>query len=665
MSLYIGANYHPHDWDAERWKTDIDLMREAGFNMVRLGHLCWDSYEPEEGVYEFAWFDRVMDLCKEAGLGVILDVSMRPAPSWVHRLCPGCNIYGRDGSVQPSIRRYMEDVADPAYQYYALRFAKVLTERYREHPALFGFGLCNEIGDGFRSYGELSRQRFVQWLRKKYGTVENLNRAWAARRWSRKLNDFQDVVFPENDLAVGAPECWLDMRRFFSDGIGEFFVKLKETVEETAPGVPHSSNHYAEKNNLGFDYMKYCDRLDTYPGMGFYPGYQVGEKTHFLMSTYMERLAETDKPMWCLEFQSGSKGLQHGPYGAVRMMAMLCLMRRAQMILGWTWRSMLAGEEQYLCGILGHDGCKSVNYREYGQLASDMKKLEAYAFPYLPVPDVAVAYSYDSDWVIQYAPHHYRQSYRQIMVEVEKTFFALNRDYNIVSPASRKHDYKVMILPGYVVMSKADADSIRRFTAEGGTVIMTAYSAMVDADGQVFSVPRPGLLDDVFGVRVAGFDRTDSAWNFTAGSRIVEDDQGRHELLKIEAAEPFYIDVDYYEELELTGAESVADFGGKGLCAVSVHSYGLGKAYYLAAETNAELLRWLLEFLTDSLGLKRGLSVPEGIQARQIAENQYFYVNTTDKEVRIPLAASRYGVLGEKQWQGELTLQPYGAELVV
>ena len=88
--LYIGANYHPHDWTEDRWAEDIRLMKEAGFTTVRLGHLCWDSYEPENGVYTFAWFDRVMDLFAEAGIGVVLDVSMHPAPLWVHRECPGC-----------------------------------------------------------------------------------------------------------------------------------------------------------------------------------------------------------------------------------------------------------------------------------------------------------------------------------------------------------------------------------------------------------------------------------------------------------------------------------------------------------------------------------------------------------------------------------------------
>ena len=66
MSLYIGTNYHPHDWPKERWEKDFQLMKEAGFDTVRLGHLCWDSYEPEDGVYTFEWFDQVMDFARDS-----------------------------------------------------------------------------------------------------------------------------------------------------------------------------------------------------------------------------------------------------------------------------------------------------------------------------------------------------------------------------------------------------------------------------------------------------------------------------------------------------------------------------------------------------------------------------------------------------------------------
>lgn len=644
MALYIGVNYHPHDWERERWKTDIEMMKQAGFTTVRLGHLCWDSYEPEEGVYTFEWFDEVMDLFAGAGIGVVLDLSMRPAPVWVHKLCPGCDIY-TDGNVrQPSIRRYMEDVGDPGYQHYALRFAEVLINRYKHHPALFAFGLCNEIGDGFRSHSEGTRRRFAAWLKAKYGTVESLNTAWAARRWSRKLTSFDDVVLPENGLAKGAPEAWLDMRRFFSEENGALLAKLAHIVAVNAPGIHHSSNHYAEKETLGFDYLEMGRQFVDIPGMGFYPGYEIGEHYQYLQSIYSQRLAEWNRPMWCLEFQTGSQGIVHGPYGALYMQAMLCLLNRAQMILGWTWRSMAGGEEQYLYGLLSHDGEPTVNYQEYQRLAADMKKLESCALPYLPVPDTAVAYDYDSDWVVQYSPSQFRLPYKKTMTEVQKAFFELNRDYNVVSLNELKGNYKLLIIPGHTAMSPEEADTVRQYVSGGGTVVMTGYSAVVDEHGQVFSTTMPGYLSDVFGVRVAGFERPD---------------------------ESAYADIHYYEELELKTASQYASFPGQELCAISVHEFGKGKAYYAAAETNCVLLQQLIERLTPELGLKQGPAVPRGIQARAIAENQYFFVNTTSREIDIPLVSlgtgrtKGYGVLTGQEYQDSLLLQPYGAELLL
>lgn len=667
MALYIGANYHPHDWDRTRWKTDIKLMKEAGFNTVRMGHLCWDSFEPDEGVYTFEWFDEVMDLFAQAGIGVLLDISMRPAPVWVHKLCPGCTIHDKSGIPQPSIRRYMEDVADQAYQHYALRFAEVLVKRYKDHPALFAFGLCNEIGSGKKSYSEQSRQRFIQWLKHKYQTVETLNRAWATQRWSRRLNSFDEVMFPENGIAIGSAEACLDMRRFFANNNSEFIIKLKGIVETHAPGVPHTSNHYAELDDMGFDYLECYDRFVDYPGMGYYPGFRVNERYYFMTSLANQRIAETNKPMWNSEYQAGGQGILHGPYGTIRMMAMLSLLNRGQMILGWTWRSMLGGEEQYLCGILGHDGIPTVNYREYREIADIMHKLEPYAFPYLPTPDTAVAMSFDNSCVIQYGEKHYHQTYRQTRVEVQKAFCHLNRDYNTVDLKHRKMDYKLLILPEYVVMSEEEAEAVRSYVAQGGVVIMTAYSATVDEHSQVFGEPLPGRLADVFGVRVAGFDRMSTEWRDPEESaKIVKDEKGERELLKVRTpGSEFYIDVDYYEELELHTAKEVAAFPDAGTCAISVNAYGKGKAYYIATETNAELLRWLIEELMPSLGLKQGPVVPEGIHAREIADGQTFYVNTTRCPIAIPLDKPGKAVLSGVDCEESVTVPPYHAELIV
>lgn len=680
MSLYIGTNYHPHDWPEEQWIVDINLMKQAGFTTVRLGHLCWDSYEPEEGVYTFEWFDRVMDLFAEAGIGVLLDISMRPAPIWVHKLCPGCNIYGKSGTRQDSLRRYMEDVSDPAYQQYAMRFAEKLVCRYKNHPALVAFGLCNEIGDGFLSHSEDTRRRFSEWLKKKYGNVEALNEAWVAKRWSRKLTSFDDAVLQENELAAGAPEAWLDMRRFFSDENGEFIVKLRKIVEKNAPGIPHSSNHYAEKDHYGFDYLKFCDSFVDYPGIGFYPGYSTGEKYQYMSTVYMQRLSESGKPMWCLEFQSGSRGIMSGPPGALHMMAMLCLLNRAEMILGWTWRSMLGGEEQYLFGLLSHDGIPTANYDEYKKIAADMNKLQKYGFPYLPKPDTAIAYSYDSAWVSQYGAAQYQQTYHQNMVEVHKAFYESNRDYNVVDLRNLKNNYRLIIIPGHILIGKEAAEQVRRYVDQGGTVIMTGYSASVDETGKVFSTSKPGYMADVFGIRVAGFFRTDMAWTFSSGTERNNDKGTVREILRavrdvscynmaeegkegVSRTEP--LEISYYEVLEPRGADVYAYFEEKNIPAVTMNQYGKGKAFYVAAESNVALIRWLLDILTDELGLKRGMIVPRGIQTREIAENQYFYVNTCDQEIKIPINGKGRGVLRDMEYDHELILPARESELVI
>lgn len=64
-TLYIGTNYHPHDWDKDKIISDLDTMVNAGFNVVRLAHLCWDCFEPEKGLFTFDWFDDVLEECKK------------------------------------------------------------------------------------------------------------------------------------------------------------------------------------------------------------------------------------------------------------------------------------------------------------------------------------------------------------------------------------------------------------------------------------------------------------------------------------------------------------------------------------------------------------------------------------------------------------------------
>src|SRR5262252_382047 len=83
--LYGAAYYNeymPGDQNA-RLEKDIGLMKAAGLNVVRMGESTWSLWEPEDGHFEYAWMDRVVDAMGKAGIKVILGTPTYSVPAWM------------------------------------------------------------------------------------------------------------------------------------------------------------------------------------------------------------------------------------------------------------------------------------------------------------------------------------------------------------------------------------------------------------------------------------------------------------------------------------------------------------------------------------------------------------------------------------------------------
>ncbi|SFD49242.1 beta-galactosidase [Paenibacillus catalpae] len=669
--LFAGTNYHPHDWPPERWRRDIELMREASFNIVRLGHLCWDSYEPSEGNFTFDWFDEVMDLFHEAGIKVVLDIATRPAPTWLHKKYPGISLTDSNGNRMEAQSRYMDDIGHPAFQEYALRFAEKLVRRYRNHPALYAFGLCNELGSGAPSYSNAARERFVDWLATKYETIENLNAAWTTQRWSRKLNSFQDVVLPISGHIQGAPERVLDMWRFYSDETLAYMHSLSILVKKLAPGARETTNHWSENPGYGFDYLKqYRDIVDL-PGIGFYPGTNPEDRRALTAACFFmdHRTGELDEPIWCLEFQTGDFGGYGSPRKAMRMYAYLSLIHRSQAVCAWTWRSMLGGEEQYIFGLLDHDGIPGWKYDEFKQFSEEFKLLQDRGFPRKPQPEIAIAYSYESLKVMAGNRSFYKTDYTHQVLQAYEALVRANLDCNIVNLRDMRKDYKILIVPGHAVMDKASAAAIRSYVENGGTVIMTAYSAKVNEHNQVFDTTLPGELSDVFGIRCGAFMRTRS-------HTPVENAGGLEKAeLRLERERPAILlggnehvpEIDYYEILETRTAKAMASFTNtlELSPAVTRKIYGKGEAIYVAIPADTSFLSSLLEQLYPKLGVNPGPTTPLGVVARKLEDDSTIYVNTTGTDQTIQINKPAKGLLTGRHYEQVMVLSGYEAELLI
>ena len=643
--LFVGTCYQPVDRSLAQVKRDVALMKQSGFKVVRMGDLSWDYFEPAEGKFDFRHFDAVMDEMQAAGIKVILDIPGQPAPMWLHQRYPGVDIVNQAGTRLAPAERYMDDIGDPDYRRLARRMADTLTRRYARHPALFAVGYDNEIGNGYISYSEADRKRFVEWLKKRYGNLDSLNKAWATQRWSRRIGSWDEVRLPYFD-GPGPAERYLDLRRFWSDVTIATLDDLEAVRRKNTPDKPTLSNYWSWSWRKGFDFQGSYRQHTTYGAMGYYAGEAIGGGWDATMIK-----AGMTTPTWFNEFTAGGGG-SYGSKGWSRMWAHFVLLLGGQAALAWTFNSHLGGEEQALMGLLDHDDRPSWKLEEWARIASDYAKLEKLGFPRSVQPRVAIAYSFDNvaahsaNGPSNTSRDYLKTSYQKQALGAFEPLLKDNIDVAIIKLSYEDLSrYRLIVVPGLYLLDKASTDALREFVAEGGTAIMTAQSAKVDEHNQWHATPLPGGLTDVFGLRTNEFYDV-------AGTLKIGDEEIKGTIA-------------HYEVLEPSTAEVVSRFTNLGGTppAITVNKFGKGRAIYLATPAQPQIMKPLYRMLYADLGIEPGPRTPDGVFARTV-EGRVLYVNTNWAPVDVPISGTMKGVLGGQRWDGTLRLEALGAELL-
>jgi beta-galactosidase len=646
--LFVGTCYQPVDRSPAQIKQDIALMKAAGLNIVRMGDLSWDSFEPEEGRFTFEWFDEILNKMHAAGIRVIVDIPGQPAPIWLHKAYPGVDIVSQEGDVVNPASRYWDNISDPDYRRLARRLAEKMLQRYAKHPAVIAVGYDNEIGNGQVSYSKADRDRFAAWLQRKYGSIEALNKAWATQRWSRRINSWDQVDLPYFN-GPGPNERYLDLRRYWSEDTINALKDLEVVRKKDAPNLPAVSNFWPTAWTKGFDWLRSFDQVSTYGAQGFYPGDPLNAAFELMMNK-----AGHDTPVWFNEFTAGGPGY-YGTPGRSRMWAYFGLMYHGQAFLAWTFNSHLGGEEQALFGLIDHDDRPSWKLKEWGQIAGEFRKLQKLGFPRYQKPEVAIHLSYDTNWLTG-APQgsnnstrdYFKGSYWDQAKAAFEPLFRDNIDASVIDVGYTPIDgYKLVILPSAYIVDQKTADTVRNYVAKGGTVIMTGYSAKVDETGKWFDTPLPGRLTDVFGLRTNEFYRFEQPLQVEFNGQTLTGSDS------------------YYEVLEPSTATSLATFANtpQRSPAITVNKFGKGRAIYLATAPQTEFLGPLIRSLYPTLGITPGPVTPEGVSARTV-EGRTLYVNSKNVPVTVTIEGTKTGVLSHKSYTGQIQLPAFGAEIV-
>jgi beta-galactosidase len=483
--------------------------------------------------------------------------------------------------------------------------------------------------------------------------LDNLNKSWASQRWSRKIGQFDEIGLPISGNVNGAPERILDFRRFISDEVNQVLFKVLDKVNINAPNSLTNTNAWYYSWMKYFDYapIAYSGKM-TRQGEGYYAGNSLINNDGIEGASFgIARIQyESTNPFWCSEFTT-----HNAVPNSIRKSAYASLMSGNQMVCGWTWQSIRGGEEQYLEGMLDWDGIPNRKYNEYKKIATEFKKIEKF-FPYKLQAEVGLAFSFPS----QIASYSFPEQHEGQVETCFSQFYKRNIDVRMLDISLSDLKYKLLIIPGVTVMDPKTAKKIRNFVNNGGTAIMTGYSAIVDTTNQVFTTTQPGLLNDVFGIRLGGYEEFESMNELSKisykGKKVRVDYKGK----SIESQSP------RYDIIEPKGAEVLANITSldKNYPVMTSNKFGKGTAIYIGLPARGEVLSPLLDELIRELSIKSGPNVPTGVMARQIDKTHFLYLNVSGEPQEIQMKDNSRSILFEKDYNGNFTIAPYEPEFI-
>ena len=272
--LELGTCYYPEHWDKSLWEQDLERMLEHGITTIRVGEFAWNLTEPEEGVFTFDFWDGFFDLVEKKGMKVIFGTPTATPPAWLTERYPEVLNARRDGTLYRHGMRRHYNYNSKIYQQLSCRIVERLGQHYGKRPCIVGWQIDNELNcetDEF--YSESDTLAFREFLQEKYGTLEELNKAWGTLFWNQTYTAWEQVYVPRPTIYDGTnPHQHLDYLRFVSESAIRFCRMQRDIlVRYRKPGdfittnglFPSLDNHRMARECL--DVYTY----DSYPNFAY------------------------------------------------------------------------------------------------------------------------------------------------------------------------------------------------------------------------------------------------------------------------------------------------------------------------------------------------------------------------------------------------------------
>lgn len=593
--LLYGAAYYDEYMPYDRLGKDVEMMKKAGINTVRIAESTWSTCEPQPGVFDFSHVERVMDAMEEAGINVIIGTPTYAVPTWMVKAHPdvlaetvrGRGIYGA---------RQIMDITHPVYLFYAERVIRELMKLTAHRKCVIGFQLDNET-KYYGTSGKNVQEQFVKYIREKFhDDLDALNYEFGLDYWSNRINAWED--FP-------------DVRGTINGSLGAEFEKFQRTLVDKFLGWQADIvNEYRREDqfvthNLDFEWRGYSYGIQPYvnhlhasqcltiAGTDIYhPTQDDLTGVEIAFGGDLIRSLKQDNYLVIETEAQGFPGWT--PYkGQLRLQAYSHLASGANSVMYWHWHSIHNACETYWKGILSHDFQENATYREACIIGNEFARLGKHLVNLKKKNEVAVLVSNEAltalNWfrIQEQAPGADAKSiyYNDVMRWMYDTLYHMNIECDFIWPESENLDqYKAIIVPALYAAPDELLIRLNQYVENGGTLIASFKTAFANENVKVSHEVQPHILSNCFGVH---YDQFTFPKNVGLTGEVIlkkTDQKGNaHPAANV-----------FMELLVSEGAEVLASYehyNWKDYAAITRNHYGKGQAVYIGCMTDEETLK--------------------------------------------------------------------------
>ena len=641
--LLYGAAYYDEYMPYDRLDKDVEMMKKAGINTVRIAESTWSTCEPQPGVFDFSHVERVMDAMEEAGINVIIGTPTYAVPTWMVKAHPdvlaetvrGRGIYGA---------RQIMDITHPVYLFYAERVIRELMKLTAHRKCVIGFQLDNET-KYYGTAGKNVQEQFVKYIREKFhDNLDAMNYEFGLDYWSNRINAWED---------------FLDVRGTINGSLGAEFEKFQRTlVDKFLSWQADIVNEYRREDqfvthNLDFEWRGYSYGIQPYvnhlhasqcltiAGTDIYhPTQDDLTGVEIAFGGDLIRSLKQDNYLVIETEAQGFPGWT--PYkGQLRLQAYSHLASGANSVMYWHWHSIHNACETYWKGILSHDFQENATYREACIIGNEFARLGKHLVNLKKKNEVAVLVSNEAltalNWfrIQEQAPGADAKSiyYNDVMRWMYDTLYHMNIECDFIWPESENLDqYKAIIVPALYAAPDELLIRLNQYVENGGTLIASFKTAFANENVKVSHEVQPHILSNCFGVH---YDQFTFPKNVGLTGEVIPekpDQKGNaHPAANV-----------FMELLVSEGAEVLASYehyNWKDYAAITRNHYGKGQAVYIGCMTDEETLKSVYKAVLPEAGVEipeyhYPIIVRKGLN--DLGKTVCYFLNYSGMELEMP-----------------------------